>query len=231
MSTIMYQIPVKMGSRRLNIEINSKSTIKSEQFIELVLKKCKLNEKLTRTYSVFESVNGVERLLTTNDNICDLWKYWSTESSKKQTIEFIIRKCFKIENKIKVNNEKRQQMIKKCYLKMNADQAKQDLFTQIIQNEQQLKKQSEKLQQVEQIIANLNQQQKQKEEPTIKSLLKNVNFLQFLNYKLKNSTQQNRVFSYEKLTDHSFCEEESNSDCEDNYDLKRTSTSTLESLV
>lgn len=230
MSTI-FQIPVKMGSRKLTLEIDSRTTIKSEQFIELALKKCKLNDNLTRTYSLFENVSGVERLITTNDNICDLWKYWSTESSKKQTIEFIIRKCFTIEKKVKVNNEKRQQMIKKCYEKMNADQTKQDLFTQIIQNEQQLKRQSEKLQQVEQIIANLKQQQNQKEEPTIKSLLKNVNFLQFLNFKLKNPTQQNRANSYEKLTESSFCEEESISDCEDNYDLKRTSTSTLESLV
>ena len=127
----LFQIPFKLRSRRLNLEIDSRSSIKSEQFIELALKKCKLNSKLTRTYSVFESVSGVERLLESNDNICDLWKYWSTESSKKQTIEFIIRKCLPVEQKLTsktmVTNEKRTRMIKKCYEQIHYQKTNQSV--------------------------------------------------------------------------------------------------------
>lgn len=232
----MFQIPVKMGSRRLSLEMDSKSTIKSEHFIELALKKCKLNDKLTRTYAVFESVSGIERLLTSDDNICDLWRVYSIES-RKQT-EFIIRKCLPVEQKLTsktmVTNEKRTRMIKKCYEQINQQQTKQDLFAKIVQNEQELHKQAEKLQQVEQLLANLNQKQQQATTKPMKTIKKrflnenNVNFLQFLNHKIKKqTTNQNK--SYEKLIENSCCEE--SSDSEENYDLKRTSTSTLESLI
>ncbi len=270
--SVLFQIPVKMGSHKLNIEIESNSTVSSSQFIELVLKKCKLssNEKLARTYSLFESVSGIEKLLKSSVNVTDIWKQW-VEQSAHHSVQFIVRKCFKVEKKLNTSvncNDKRQQMIKKCYAKINSQpsdvKSKREYLKKIIHNEQEIKKQSEQLLQIEAMISKLNvtpikSEEKQQVVPVQVKQIKpnsklcsyhhnnlvnnlneklsdNINFLQFLYYKLKkqNIAQQNKSFSYEKLIDNS-CGNSSSG--EDNYDYnsnrtsRNASTSTLESLV
>ena len=279
LSVSVFQIPVKMGSHKLNIDIESNSTVNSSQFIELVLKKCKLtsDEKLARTYSLFESVSGIERLLKSSVNIASIWRQW-VEQSAHHSVQLIVRKCFKVEKKLNSSldcGDRRQQMIKKCYAKINAQpkssteaKAKREYLKKIIQNEKEIKKQSEQLLQIEAMLSNLNvvksteQEVKPLEQEVVpvpvkptkpdsklcsfhhnnlvsnlnEKLSDNINFLQFLYYKLKkqNIMQQNKSFSYEKLIDNS-CGNSSSG--EDNYDSnsnrtsRSTSSSTLESLV
>jgi hypothetical protein len=263
----VFQIPVKMGSRKLIIEIESTSKITCGQFVEMVLKKCKLNshDKLTKTYSLFESVSGIEQLLKSNDNFVNIWKNWLNEY-KQHNVEFIVRKCLSIENKLNTSiktksDEKHKQMIKNYYKKINSESkqqqqkqsdetTKQEYITKTIQNEQELKKQSEQLLKIQSLIENLEKAQTFEEVQSIKAQSKklcsfhqasvannlhekisvNINFLQFLYYKLKKQNSHNN--SYKKLIDTSCL---NNSFGEDNYDSSRSSrtssTSTLESLV
>lgn len=166
----VFQIPVKMGSHKLVIDLESNCEMTSVQFVELVLKKCKLtsNEKLTKTYSVFESVNGVEKMLKSNEIITDVWKYW-IKQSVQHSVQFIVRKCVSVEKKLTATTEsdKRKKMIKKCYKKINSEtsseliQDKRDIKTKreflkkIVENEQELKKQADQLLQIEALLQNL----------------------------------------------------------------------------
>lgn len=253
----VFQVPVKMGSHKLVIDLESSSDMTTVQFIELVLKKCKLtsNEK---TYSVFESVNGVEKMLKSNEIVTDVWKYWLNQSVP-YSVQFIVRKCVSVEKKLAAisESEKRKQMIKKCYKKINSDKtnqspkqdkhelkSKRDYLKKIVENEEQLKKQSEQLLQIEALLQKLTAEANKQIEQSVpqketskqsnkpnklcsyhqNSLINNlnekfsdnINFLQFLYLKLKKqNSSQNKSFSYEKLIDNNSC---GNSSAGEDYD-------------
>lgn len=121
-SNVKMQIPVRMGSNCFKIDsvMNPNFKLTSSELVELALKKCKIsstNEQITKTYSVYESCQGVERLLRRSEDVLDACKSWS----KKQTeFEFVIRKSNRMEIKIKkqVNSQKQQKIVKKCFKKL-----------------------------------------------------------------------------------------------------------------
>lgn len=122
------QVPIKMGSHQMMIKINTNNKkqsicneLKPKDLIELVLKKCNMKKCNSKTYCVFESFKGIERIVKQNENIIELMKYWNNyfdenvlylqnETNKRPLIEFVIRKLHNIEflslNK-KISNKKR----------------------------------------------------------------------------------------------------------------------------
>ena len=143
----MVQIPVKMGSHRMLIDLpvnktqlfdeqqlptqaDNKCKLTCRQFIDIVLKKCKLqgSEQLIKTYSIFESVNGIERMLKSSDSVMDIWMNWSklypkvfklnqTQEDHSVCVELVVRKHRQLEKKVRMD-DKQSKMIKKCYKKI-----------------------------------------------------------------------------------------------------------------
>ena len=114
-SLFFTEIPVQIGSNKMLININEfKRRILCDEFLEIVLKKCKLNKTIANTYCVFENVNGVERLVNSDENIIELWAIWK---SSKSCIKFFIRKCRVNDIKSIKVSQFQQQMITKYYNK------------------------------------------------------------------------------------------------------------------
>jgi hypothetical protein len=84
------EIPVQIGSNKMVIYLNEfKKHIVCKEFLEIVLKKCKLNGLAIMTYSVFEQhANGIERFVGQNENIIELWK----KNKMQKSFKFVIRK-------------------------------------------------------------------------------------------------------------------------------------------
>jgi hypothetical protein len=130
------QIPVRMGSNRFNFEVllseDKTHVLRSGKFIELVLRKSNLSgtKYLPRTYSVFESSCGIERMLTRSDDLVQIWRAHKENNSN---VEFVIRKCNLVEKKLAVNvkthidannncssESANSKIVRKCYKKLNA---------------------------------------------------------------------------------------------------------------
>ena len=90
------KVSVIIGSNKINLPIQKTTTCQA--LIKEVLTECKINTKqsngsspsIVEQYSLFERALGVERKLSHNENIFELWLQWSL--SNKQRIEFIVRK-------------------------------------------------------------------------------------------------------------------------------------------
>ena len=208
-------VSIKMGSQKIKIEVTSTTT--SNQAIESVLTRCKIDKKLARTYALFESINGIERQLHSN------------ETSITKTNEYSVRKCLATKHTIS------QSRVEKCFRKLNETPEtleKQNYMNMIINNQAELEKQTQQLKELsnssssklcnqhyDQLAANLANNK----------LADNINFLQFLYYKLKKQNSNSSVESndnikhdYEQLLDS--C---GNSSDEESESSTRTSTSSL----
>lgn len=90
------KVSVIIGSNKINVAIQ-KDTI-CQSLIKEVLTECKINTKTSTSgspsiieqYSLFERALGVERRVSHDENIFELWLQWSLHN--KQRIEFIVRK-------------------------------------------------------------------------------------------------------------------------------------------
>jgi hypothetical protein len=167
-------IEVKMGSNKMSIDIPSNhQELKSAQLIELVMKRCRLSgsENLTKTYRLFECVNGVEQLIKRDRELIALWN--EMKSNQGEAI-FVVRKLKSIEKRLSSKTAERQLIIaQKCYKKLKAQSNGQEnqikseqapikvegkanqesqYFEKIIQNELTLEKQAKKLIKVEKSI-------------------------------------------------------------------------------
>jgi hypothetical protein len=124
-------IPVKMGSHRMVFNLQNDANaphrqLTSQQLVDHVLKRCRLNRStnVARTYAMFESVNGVERLVNANECVIELQAKWSNHSNA----EFVIRKFHPVEKKLtspststsSSSSSLNEQRIRKCYKKLKA---------------------------------------------------------------------------------------------------------------
>lgn len=100
-SSLIMEIPVRIGSNRLTICINKfKKEVKVSKFISIALKKCKLTQP-RGSYGLFETQNGIERLLNNND---DMLAYWNQVKKRKISIQLKIRKFYPLEKQILTND-------------------------------------------------------------------------------------------------------------------------------
>ncbi len=95
------KVSVKVGSRKVYVEINKTTT--SKQLTRLALIECKINVKsavssdphnlfkrdLNSCYSMFERALGIEREMSPEENIFEIWLKWSLNNS--QRIEFLVK--------------------------------------------------------------------------------------------------------------------------------------------
>lgn len=177
------EIPVKMGSHRFNVTSVSESELKCSELIDIVIAKCRLygSDRLTKTYAVYESLNGVERRVSRREDIVKL--------VSNNQVEFVVRKLTRVEKQVLKQQQQQSStsssssdsssklVAKRCYRKlrrMNADETKRreletarievyedidrderiesGLRERIIENERVLKEQSEKLVNLEESI-------------------------------------------------------------------------------
>lgn len=177
------EIPVKMGSHRFNVTSSSESELKCSELIDIVIAKCRLygSDRLTKTYAVYESLNGVERRVSRREDIVKL-------VASNNQVEFVVRKLTRVEKQVlkqqqqsstssSSSDSSSKLVAKRCYRKlrrMNADETKRreletarievyedidrderiesGLRERIIENERVLKEQSEKLVNLEESI-------------------------------------------------------------------------------
>lgn len=87
----MIQIPVKMGSHRFEVSASIESGMTCQELISTVIAKCRLygGDRLAKTYAVFESSNGIERKLTSQDDLVKL--------ASSSSFEFVVRKVTRSE--------------------------------------------------------------------------------------------------------------------------------------
>ena len=130
LAKIVYQIPVKMGSNKIQMDF-TKEELKSMTNVKLiksVLRKLFINDKLAKTYVVFESVHGVERLLGDSEDFQQLFDEYKDQ---KCDVQFVIRKCHRMEEKLlKQNDLKSKSMSRKCYKKLRISQQSQERHTE-----------------------------------------------------------------------------------------------------
>lgn len=85
----MSRVIVKMGSNRVGLQITG-NYLNSTELVLMTLVKCgmKSNAQLAHTYVVYESLNGVERPVRSNENLVD------AESSIRHRVkpEYVLRK-------------------------------------------------------------------------------------------------------------------------------------------
>ena len=177
-SSASLSVPVKMGSHRMTIDIEaSVKCLTCEQFIEIVLRRCRLNgsQNLAKTYAMFESVNGVERLVNASESVPSLCAKWSSTKMP----EFVIRKFLPVEKKL-ASAAISQTSVKKYYKKLRAstssaktsvassevhvyeqvdaesesspDVVQLEYLKRVLKNEMKLRRQAKKLLQVEESI-------------------------------------------------------------------------------
>lgn len=210
------KVSVKMGSRQFKIAVNTGNT-KCSDLIANILDKSKIDRKLASTYSIYESVSGVERQMNNNENVL--------QARTQMTVEFIIRKCVVV-NKKNVPSCEQHAKIKKYYEKINQKSQlkvsdvplsaeKQNYMEIILKNEAELEKQSQKLKEFgsKSSLCNKHYDQLQSNMAGNK-LADNINFLQFLYYKLKNQNDCDR------LIDNNSC---GNSSAEEDSDIDSSS--------
>lgn len=220
-------VSIKMGSQKLKIEVTSTTT--SLQVIESVLNRCKIDKKLAKTYGLFESISGIERQLH------------NTQTSISKDIEYSVRKCLATKHIIS------QSRVEKYYRKLSESPEsteKQNYLDLIMNNQAELEKQTEQLKELasssssssskmcnqhyDQLAANLANNK----------LANNINFLQFLYFKLKKQNSngsveftENMNHDYEQLLNS--CGNSSDEETCSSNGSSRTSASSicLESLV
>ena len=235
MSANMVQVPVKMGSNKMTINIANGSTMTCRDFISNVLERCKLDKQLARNYAIFELNNGIENKLHSKQEMLQVYS---------KTSHFIVRKYMRTEKKVveKVSSEQHQRMVKKCYKKMNQNieiQASNRPHLASIEQEylkqmpKTINKRINKLEKRISTVQEIKSVEKPIEEQTAK-LANNINILQFLYCKLKkhngitlsHSHQSNS--SYERLVGNESC---GNSSDEDDCSIGNCSTSSLQQML
>lgn len=81
------KVKVKIGSNQLHISIGKETTCLS--LTQSALDQCKIvSSNVSKSYSMFEKANGIERHLKANENIFEIVK-------KLNQVEFIVKKCRK----------------------------------------------------------------------------------------------------------------------------------------
>lgn len=237
-SNISIEIPVKIGSNSFKINLNEyQKSVSSRQFVQMALEKCKIKCSPS-SYAVFEDFKGIERLLNEKENIIALWQQWRKEKNfEKLNVRLVIRKICKVEKKIlnkdlPLNDTIK---IKSCYRKnkiINGEvtsaskkrmsngsalnNSKRSKIIEVVEEKQPVKRSASD--------AKMCQYKKEQLETQIdEKMTHNVNFLQFLYYKLREQNIKNR--NYRHLNNESMNKSGSQNSS------TRTSTSSLESLL
>ena len=159
------KVSVKMGSRQFKIEVN-KAT-KCQEFISNVLQRVKVDQKLATSYAVFESIAGIERQLHSADNVIQ------TEKVDRKIVQYIIRKY--AQTTLPQCNDKR---IKQIYMKMHEKSQRVNELKVVDDCDMKRSKTKQNPlcnQHYDQLTASLANNK----------LADNINFLQFLYFKLK----------------------------------------------
>lgn len=134
-------IPVKMGSKHLKIKYEytlNDFYLCAPQLVEMALKKLypktKKYDQLKKTYSLFENVLGVERLVGNRENILSLV---ANNLGLNTNICFVIRKFCTRSISQKLDSKKCFEKLKKLKKESFSihNQLKDNIITQIIQNE------------------------------------------------------------------------------------------------
>ena len=206
-STLFFtEIPVQIGSNKMLININElKKKMLCADFLDLVLKKCKLNvnKSISNTYAVFEYVNGIERMVNNDENIIHLWVYWK---NNKNDVKFIIRKT-RLSDKVSlIIPHQQQQSIMKYYKKSKAI-IKNDL------NDNQLSK-KRKLSSVAIEINVNNKTEELTNQNEVKNSKSTSNILQYFYLKIKHQQQSSN--KYKILNDDRKCSDEDSLSCSEN---------------
>ena len=260
MSTVnmVKQLPVQMGSNKMSIEVSvNDTTLTCKQFLRVVLERCHIDAQLSRTYALFVACNGIETPLHSTQQILSIYV------NSGDCCSFIVRKYLSAEKQAiqRINSQKHQEMVKKCFKKMNSQTGKVEqpmerkqhrqqphlsnieqeyLLNQIVQRRQ--KKSVQTLVVSQGTVPQKTLVSKESEEVFRQeaNLASNITILQFLYGKLKkrnnNASNNNNNFnsSYEKLIDNDSCGDNS-SDEEVSSNGSRRSASSLhvqfESLV
>lgn len=204
------KVTVQMGSRQLKVEINSLTT--SQHLIEIVLCKCKIDKKIAKSYAVFENISNIERQLHSNETVL---------KTNNKNVKFIVRKYSQTkkqlpdccQDKIKQYYRRLNKKTDQSTVKVIDDSEKQNYMQIILKNERELEEQIIKLQELEnssEQMCDINDNQLTARLATQK--LDNINFLQFLYYKLKKQSLSSSDFQYEtsssdyvKLIDNNSC--------------------------
>lgn len=155
-------IPIKMGSKQLKIKyeytLNDFSLFAS-QLIEMVLKKLyprtKKYDQLKKTYSLFENVYGVERLVGNRENVLNIV---SNHLSLNTNICFVIRKYCARNVPQKLDSRKCFEKLKKIKKETFTiqNQIKDNFLQQIIHNEIILEEQILKLEAFDSVLQREN---------------------------------------------------------------------------
>ncbi|CAF0708850.1 unnamed protein product [Brachionus calyciflorus] len=86
----MVQVNIRMGSNQVKLNVPKNSSLNCYEFIELVLKKLNFKHsnlgQLSKTYMLYYRINSNEKILSPNENILKVVKYFNSTST------FIIRK-------------------------------------------------------------------------------------------------------------------------------------------
>lgn len=118
-------IPVRMGSHQFHVI--GEGEMKCSELIEQVIAKCRLygNEKLARTYAVYERVNGVERRVRRGEDVLRL-------AREQKQAEFVVRKLSHVEKQLMREQRacstggQRAKMAERCYRRLRKMNARSD---------------------------------------------------------------------------------------------------------
>jgi hypothetical protein len=247
------QVPVRMGSNKFNLELilnnqDEERSIHCGKFIEIVLRKCNLHgsSNLRKTYSIFESSCGVERLLQRNEDIIQILRQ---NQMKQLKFEFVIRKCNSIELNL-TQQEKQSKQVKKCYKKLKQMKQIDDKLTAASEKRQSNESIIHIYEPVDKFETSLQVKDDEEEvKETIKfnemKIEQNINVLQYLYSKLKAhqlSCSKNKYFDAINTSriallskDYNSCGNSSSDECSSNSSSSKcsrsSSSSALESLV
>ncbi|CAF0893471.1 unnamed protein product [Brachionus calyciflorus] len=229
-------IPIKMGSKQFKINHEfgfNNFLLNTSQLIEIVLRKIQSKYEnigdLIKSYSVYESISGVERLVGKNENIINLVV---NQQNLNSNVYFIIRKKTKIV--VSKTQKKSNLDAKKCYRKLQSqkvnelrvfeDEEKIDnhepeliknvYLKQIFQNEIILNNQMQKLQLFDKILTN---------QKVDNNTSNSKNIFQSIYNKFKQQNRSNLNHSSTYLID-------SDGNCSSNSSSPSTSSSKLNSL-
>ncbi|CAF0777329.1 unnamed protein product [Brachionus calyciflorus] len=196
-------IAIKMGSKQFKINYEftyNNFNLNTLQLVEIVLKKLQpKNENLSelaKTYAIYESAYGVERLINKDENILNLIK---NQESLNSNVCFIIRK------KSLTSNQKYNANVKKCFRQLHSENElrvyeddektqmnlyeydlKKAYLKQILANEITLNKQIENLETFDKILNKDIQSDVSNSKGIFKSIYKKIK-----NYKAKSQKRSN----------------------------------------
>lgn len=119
------KISFKVGSNKIFITVKNKF-LRADEVIKKVVKKLKLQ---SFDYDLFERANGVDRLISNNEDIFSIWQNWVQSNLSTNKNEFIIKKRRKVTSSFPQNSYKSNKILLFKYnCQLNTNLVKQNLI-------------------------------------------------------------------------------------------------------